>query len=241
MSGRPAETSFDELVARARCLVDRAEPGEVSGSSGRRVLLGIAGPPGAGKSTLAAALVAALDAERPGWARQVPMDGFHLADAELERLGRRDRKGAPDPFDVAGYAALLARLRETGPRTVYAPAFDRAVEQPIAGSIPVGPAVHLVVTEGNYLLESGEWAAVRPLLDEVWWVDAADAEREQRLTVRHEGTGHSPEAALAWARDVDGVNAVRIAPSRVLADLVVPGDLPLPGAEGSGRRSAARP
>ncbi|MFJ6723264.1 nucleoside/nucleotide kinase family protein, partial [Streptomyces sp. NPDC091259] len=136
------------LEARARALA----------AAGGRRILGIAGAPGAGKSTLAAELVRALG---PGLAVVVPMDGFHLAQAELERLGRADRKGAPDTFDAAGYVALLARLRERAAAAVYAPTFDRALEEPVAGSIRVGPHVPLVITEGNYLLHgAGAWAGV---------------------------------------------------------------------------------
>lgn len=130
---------FTELEQRARALA----------ASGTRRILGIAGPPGAGKSTLAARLAQELG---PELAVVVPMDGFHLARAELERLGRADRKGAPDTFDAAGYAALLTRLRTPGSAAVYAPAFDRSLEEPVAGSIPVGTGVGLVITEGNYLL-----------------------------------------------------------------------------------------
>ncbi|MFI7383341.1 nucleoside/nucleotide kinase family protein [Streptomyces sp. NPDC049813] len=202
----------DELAARARSL---ATPG------GPRRVLGVAGPPGAGKSTLARRLVAALD----GLAALVPMDGFHLADAELARLGRADRKGAPDTFDAYGYAALLARLR--APRhpgeTVYAPAFERELEQPVAGSLPVPPDVPLVVTEGNYLLLDEEpWStAVRPLLDAVWWVAVDDRLRVERLTARHVAFGKSPAAARAWVRRSDEANARRVASGRQRADLVV--------------------
>lgn len=145
---------FERLAARARALAE----------AGDRRILGLAGPPGAGKSTLAARLVDRLD----GLAVLVPMDGFHLARAELERLGRADRKGAPDTFDAAGYTTLLTRLRTPEPgTTVYAPAFDRSLEEPIAGSVPVAPSVPLVVTEGNYLLhDEAPWPTVLPLLDE---------------------------------------------------------------------------
>ncbi|CAM5506566.1 Nucleoside/nucleotide kinase family protein OS=Streptomyces tendae OX=1932 GN=GUR47_04810 PE=4 SV=1 [Streptomyces tendae] len=185
--------TFDDLLSRARRL-----PGE-----GRRAILGIAGSPGAGKSTLAEALVRELNGAGEPWVAHVPMDGFHLADAELDRLGRRDRKGAPDTFDAAGYAALLERLhREADGETVYAPGFERELEQPIAGAVPVPPTARLVVTEGNYLLlESGAWARVRPRLDEAWFLAGLDeAERVRRLVARHERFGKSASAAAACAR-----------------------------------------
>ncbi|WP_374985184.1 nucleoside/nucleotide kinase family protein [Streptomyces fradiae] len=200
---------LDALTARARRL---AVPGA-------RRLLGLAGPPGAGKSTLAARLVEGLD----GLAVLVPMDGFHLAGAELDRLGRAERKGAPDTFDAAGYRALLARLRAAEPGvTVYAPAFDRALEEPVAGSVPVPPDVPLVVTEGNYLLhDDPAWALVRPLLDEVWYVDTDDALRVGRLVDRHVRYGTDRAAAERWVRESDEANARLVAPGRARADLVV--------------------
>ncbi|MFE2547944.1 nucleoside/nucleotide kinase family protein [Streptomyces sp. NPDC059355] len=200
---------FTELEERARALAD----------SGVRRILGITGPPGAGKSTLAARLARALGPER---AVVVPMDGFHLAQAELERLGRADRKGAPDTFDAAGYAALLARLRTPAAAAVYAPAFDRSLEEPVAGSIPVGPAVRLVITEGNYLLyEAGEWAALRELLDEVWFLAPDDALRVRRLVDRHVRHGMAPAHAEEWVARSDEANARLIAAGRIRADLVV--------------------
>ncbi|MFG3248554.1 nucleoside/nucleotide kinase family protein [Streptomyces sp. NPDC048187] len=220
--------TFDDLLSRARRL-----PGE-----GRRAVLGIAGSPGAGKSTLAEALVRELNGAGEPWVAQVPMDGFHLADAELDRLGRRDRKGAPDTFDAAGYAALLERLhREADGETVYAPGFERELEQPIAGAVPVPPTARLVVTEGNYLLlESGAWARVRPRLDEVWFCALDEAERVRRLVARHERFGKSAAAAAAWALGPDQRNADLVAATRHRADLVVPADAltgPSPGAPGA--------
>ncbi|MEU8761774.1 nucleoside/nucleotide kinase family protein [Streptomyces sp. NPDC048659] len=202
----------EELARRAEAL---------AGAGGRR-LLGITGPPGAGKSTLAARLAAHLGDR----AVLVPMDGFHLAQAELERLGRAARKGAPDTFDAAGYAALLVRLRAAEPgTTVYAPTFDRALEEPVAGSVAVPPEVPLVITEGNYLLyDEGPWAAVPSLLDEVWYLDVDPRVRVPRLVARHVRFGKDEEAARRWVARSDEANARLVEAGRGRAHLVVAGD-----------------
>ena len=231
----PTARSFAELVDRAVRLAEDPprrtdHPGPGTAPGGGPAVLGIAGPPGAGKTTLALAVVAAVLARLgPDSARHVPMDGFHLADVELDRLGRRDRKGAPDTFDPAGYAALLARIRAGGPDTVYAPAFDRDIEQPVAGSIPVLPGTRLVVTEGLYLLGDGPWTAARGLLDEAWYVELAGSGRTERLVHRHEVFGKEHDAAVEWVARVDGTNATRVERRRSTADLLVPGDLSLDG------------
>ncbi|MFE7765651.1 nucleoside/nucleotide kinase family protein [Streptomyces sp. NPDC057438] len=205
--------TFDDLLRRAASL---ARPG-------RRTLLGIAGGPGAGKTTLAERLTRVLNGDGAPWAAHVPMDGFHLADAELDRLGRRDRKGAPDTFDAAGYAALLERLRRDGDDVVYAPGFERTLEQPVAGAIPVPPSARLVVTEGNYLLlEEGVWPRVRSRLDEVWFCDLDEGERVRRLVARHEEFGKGHDEAVAWVLGSDRRNAELVASTRSRADLVVP-------------------
>ncbi|MFD5543345.1 nucleoside/nucleotide kinase family protein [Streptomyces sp. NPDC127079] len=205
--------TFDDLLDRARSLAAR----------GPRALLGVAGSPGAGKTTLAEHLVRELNGTGEPWVAQVPMDGFHLADAELDRLGLRDRKGAPATFDAAGYAALLRRLREDTADVVYAPGFERVLEQPIAGAIPVPPTARLVVTEGNYLLlTDGAWTRVRQALDEVWFCEIDEAERVRRLVARHEEFGKGHEEAVAWVAGTDQLNADLVAATRDRADLVVP-------------------
>ncbi|MEJ8811517.1 nucleoside/nucleotide kinase family protein [Variovorax ureilyticus] len=203
-----------ELPASALARIDRLLAG------GQRRLLGLVGAPGSGKSTLAQALLAALS---PGRAQVVPMDGFHLANVELRRLGRADRKGAPDTFDSAGYVALLRRLREQREEeTVYAPEFRREIEEPIAGAIAVLPQTQLVITEGNYLLlREGPWAGAAPLLDEVWYVDVDDDLRRERLVRRHEQFGRSRDAALAWVAHTDEPNARRIAATQDRAQHVI--------------------
>ncbi|MEU4083459.1 nucleoside/nucleotide kinase family protein [Streptomyces aureus] len=207
-----AGPSFEDLVERAAAL---ARPG-------RRALLGIAGCPGAGKTTLAERLVERLGAGGAFGVAHVPMDGFHLADAELDRLGRRDRKGAPDTFDPAGYAALLRRLREDEEELVYAPGFERVLEQPLAGAVPVPRAARLVVTEGNYLLlPEDAWARARAQLDEVWFCELGEAERVRRLVARHEEFGKDHERAVAWVLGTDQRNADLVAATRDSADLVV--------------------
>jgi len=184
-----------------------------------RRLLGITGAPGVGKSTYALRIVA--ESEVP--AAYVPMDGFHLADGTLTSLGRLDRKGAPDTFDAWGYAALLRRLREETGHVVYAPGFERDLEQPIAGALAVPPEAELIVTEGNYLLlDEPGWRAVREQLDEVvHLVVDDDGERRRRLVARHVAFGKTPAAAEAWVARVDEANAALIEGAAHRADRVV--------------------
>lgn len=186
---------------------------------GGRRILGLVGAPGAGKSTLAEAVAA----RHPGRAVVVPMDGFHLANVELARLGRATRKGAPDTFDAAGFAALLGRLKAPVPgETVYAPVFRREIEEAVAGAIPVEAHVPLVITEGNYLLlDDPAWAGVRALLDEAWFVDVDPALRRGRLLDRHVRFGRSPAEAEAWVSATDDPNARVIEATRGRADYVV--------------------
>jgi pantothenate kinase len=183
-----------------------------------RRIIGIAGAPGVGKTTYARELVAGSAVP----AAYVPMDGFHLADVTLTALGRLDRKGAPDTFDAWGYAGLLRRLRDETAHDVYAPGFERDLEQPVATALTVPAGAGLVVTEGNYLLlDLPEWRAVREQLDEVVFLVADDEVRRRRLVARHVEFGKSPAEAAAWVARVDDVNAAVVAASIGLADRVV--------------------
>ena len=208
-----ATSSLSALVDRATSLLER--PG--------RTVLGITGAPGAGKSTLTSLLLGRLRADLGDDAvGHLPMDGFHLADVQLDRLGRRDRKGAPDTFDVDGYVAALERLHAQPDRTIFAPGFERDLEQPIAAATVIPPSARLVVTEGNYLLlPDGGWEHVRPLLAEVWFVDVDDDLRRARLVQRHEEFGKSPDEARAWVERSDEANASLVAATRDAADVVV--------------------
>ena len=189
-------------------------------------MIGITGAPGAGKSTYAREYVARLGAR----AASVPRDGFHLADVTLDRLGLRNRPGAPETFDAWGYAALLRRLREPTDHPVYAPGFERDLEQPIAAAITVPPEADVVVTEGNYLLlDRPEWRAVRTELDEVWFVEVDDIVRRARLVARHVAFGKSQADAERWVAEVDDPNAALVAATRDRADRLVAGFSPREG------------
>ncbi|MGO4604126.1 nucleoside/nucleotide kinase family protein [Terrabacter sp. 2YAF2] len=189
----------------------------------RRVVLGIAGAPGAGKSTLADALVGAVAARKgAGWVAHVPMDGFHLADVQLDRLGSRSRKGAPDTFDADGYAHLLRRIVDEPDSWVYAPGFDRTLEQPLAAAVVVPPSARLVVTEGNYLLlPEARWERAREQLAEVWFVSGDDDVRRSRLVERHVTFGKEQALAAAWVDQSDEANAVLVAAAADRADRIV--------------------
>ncbi|MGW7007613.1 nucleoside/nucleotide kinase family protein [Streptomyces sp. NPDC054933] len=191
--------------------------------AGRRVLLGLAGAPAAGKSTLARRLVQGVGQQLGvGSVGYVPMDGFHLSTVQLDRLGLRGRKGAPDTFDVHGYVQLLRRLRDEPQHPVYVPDFDRRLEEPIAAGLVVPPPARLVITEGNYLADDGEgWREVRGLLDVLWYVDTPRHVREERLLRRHLRGGRTEDQARAFIADSERPNAERVERARANCTRVV--------------------
>ena len=204
-----ARADTDVLLGRARSLAAR----------GGRRLLGITGAPGAGKSTLADQVVRSLGDD----AVLVPMDGFHLAQARLEALGRTARKGAIDTFDGGGFVHLLRRLHAADEEVVHAPTFRREIEEPIAGAIAVSREVPLVVVEGNYLLvDEPPWDEVASLLDETWYVDPGPLRREWLVT-RHMAFGRDRAEAEERSDGSDHVNALLVEGTRPRADVVVTG------------------
>jgi pantothenate kinase len=181
-----------------------------------RFLTALAGPPGAGKSTLAAELVAALGQG----AKAVPMDGFHYDDAVLIARGARARKGAPDTFDVAGFRHLLTRLRTED--EVAIPLFDRDLEISRAGADIVGPDDRILIVEGNYLLlNEAPWPDLAPLFDLTIWIDVPEAELDRRLLARWAHYGKTPDQARAWIDGNDMPNIRRVVAGSRPADLVI--------------------
>ncbi|WP_354640555.1 nucleoside/nucleotide kinase family protein [Kitasatospora camelliae] len=214
----------DTLVTRAL--------GLLSGRRGNgRTVLGLAGPPAAGKSTLARFLVDEVNRrEAPDTAALLPLDGFHLSNAQLDRLGLRSRKGAPETFDALGYVALLQRVTAERFRDVYAPDFDRTLDEPVAARHVVRPHTRLVVTEGNYLAAAGSpWQEARALMRELWYVDAEDAVRDARLLDRHVGGGQDHQQARLRINGNDHPNGEHVKAGRDACTWVVRvGDLPQP-------------
>lgn len=181
-----------------------------------RFLTALAGPPGAGKSTLAAELVAALGQG----SKAVPMDGFHFDDAVLIARGARARKGAPDTFDVAGFRHLLTRLRTED--EVAIPLFDRDLEISRAGADIVGPDDRILIVEGNYLLlNEAPWPDLAPLFDLTIWIDVPEAELDRRLLARWAHYGKTSDQARAWIDGNDMPNIRRVVAGSRPADLVI--------------------
>lgn len=200
----------------AQRLLDRSERAS-------RIIVGLCGAPGAGKSTLAERLVAELNQHVPGTAVVVGMDGFHLAASVIAADDRASRRGAPDTFDPDGFAALLRRLRAMTDEVVYAPEYRREIEDPVAGALPVPRSCRIVITEGNYLLHPDpSWRRVRAELDEVWFLAApTDELRVSRLIERHERFGKPPAQARTHVLGTDERNAVLVSGHRDQADLLL--------------------
>ena len=189
----------------------------------RRCLMGLTGPPGSGKSTLAAYVAGSLCPSPP----VVPMDGFHLAQAVIDQQGLGDRKGSPETFDPWGFVNLVERLaRPADDEVVYAPKFDRSIEESLAGAIPVKPADGLVIVEGNYLLlDESPWTQMRPVLDLCVYLEVEDAIRIRRLVDRHVRYGRPRHEAGRFVRSSDEKNARLIKATRNHADFIVRMDL----------------
>jgi pantothenate kinase len=188
-----------------------------------RFFLGVTGPPGAGKSTVAASTAAAANEARgPGFAIVAPMDGFHLSNEQLDGLGLLAVKGAPETFDVDGFVRLLEQARRDRSFTVLWPGFDRSIEQTVPGAIRIVPATGLVIVEGNYLLlDRPRWRDVRALLDEVWYVNAPRSVLRQRLLERALEGGRTEAEALHHVESSDLPNADLVAASKAAADRVI--------------------
>ena len=201
-----------EIPTLVSNLVDQLTQRLTADDAPERLVVGLVGAPGSGKSTIAEQLKTDLKAAGV-FAGLVAMDGFHLSNAVLDELGRGNRKGAPDTFDVEGYLTTLDRVRADGAPQVFAPAYRRDLHESVAaGSIVSGTGV--VVTEGNYLaLETRGWGAARERIDLLIHIDVPEEVLVLRLINRHEDFGKNPLAAGHWVRTVDLPNARLIATS----------------------------
>ena len=202
--------TFGEAVLRCENLLE---------ISTKRVIIGIFGKPGAGKSTLSQYLTENLPTNSVSL---LPMDGYHLSNSQLESLGRTDRKGAPDTFDSFGFAALLERISTSTDEDIYFPIFHREIEESIAGEGVITSSTRLIITEGNYLLHNeGGWERVAPHLTQSWYVQVNDEVRLERLIARHHLFGKDEAAAFEWAHGSDERNAQLVERSSDRADFFV--------------------
>lgn len=199
-------------------LVERAEA--LAGDD--RVVIGLAGGPGVGKSTLATQLVAALNAKTPGVAAYVPMDGFHMRHAKLVALGTDKDKGMPHTFEGEAFAQFLATLKATK-TDVKGPGYSRAIEDVVEDQFTVPASAKVLVTEGNYLLvASSPWWQVRPLLDYAAFIEVPRETVRMRLLKRHAEHGLFTEARnREHVERVDLANYDLVGRSRRRADVVL--------------------
>ncbi|MDH6137776.1 pantothenate kinase [Kitasatospora sp. MAA4] len=219
MTAHPDDLAEQQPAALAAELLETLRTARPGG----RMMLGLTGPPGAGKSSLARYLVREVErAAGAGTAAYVPMDGFHLSNAQLDRLGLRARKGSPPSFDVLGYAALLARLAADRFHDVYVPDFDRELDEPVAARHVVPPSTRLIVTEGNYLAaDAPGWSQARAQLRELWYLETDDALRADRLVRRQLAGGRDSLGAQAWVESNDQPNGEYVKLSRSRCTRVV--------------------
>jgi pantothenate kinase len=190
---------------------------------GKRFVLGIVGCPGAGKSTLAQALVESINRQsKAELAVVVPMDGYHLSNETLTERGLLALKGIPDTFDAEGFVQLLAKLSLNEQTNVYAPKFERSIESSIVDAIVIKPEHKLCVVEGNYLLLlTPPWSEARQYFDSVWFVDVELSVLKARLQQRHESAGRTPTDAEKKVLSTDLPNAKIVESTKNLADKIV--------------------
>lgn len=190
--------------------------------SDARLFVAIAGPPGAGKSTVAEALVNQINATEPGTAVLLPMDGYHFDDRVLRSLGRLDRKGAPDTFDVDGLRHMMLRLREKTSAAIAVPVFDRDLEIARAGARLIGPEARMIVVEGNYLLLDQEpWRSLVPLFDVTVFLDVPIDVLRERLERRWRKFQISPEEIRRKVEENDLPNGEMVMRESLSPDVII--------------------
>ncbi|WP_404402981.1 nucleoside triphosphate hydrolase [Pelagibacterium halotolerans] len=206
--------SKDQLTSLVEMLLARP--------AGPRTLVALAGPPGAGKSTLVETLRDALNAQRPGTAQIVPMDGFHLDDAVLKQKGLLPRKGAPGTFDLAGLAHLLERLKADIEDEIFIPVFDRRIELSRAAGASVPRTCRIVLVEGNYLLlDHPGWRDLRSLFDVTVMIKTDELTLQHRLVRRWQGLGLSTDVISAKVEGNDMPNVRLVLNESVKADIEI--------------------
>lgn len=173
-------------------------------SSVPRIIIGITGVPGAGKSTLAQKIVNHFNAIQPQTAAYLPMDGFHKSNAQLQQQGQFNRKGAIDTFNVDGYLEILENIKHN--QMVKAPEYCRKIHDIVPESILIDKQ-QLIITEGIFLLANeGNWSKVRSYLDYCIFLEEDDEILHDRLIQRQMNKGITREAAQQHFNKVDGPN-----------------------------------
>ncbi|MEM9223490.1 MAG: nucleoside/nucleotide kinase family protein [Pseudomonadota bacterium] len=193
-----------EFGRRLRDLAAAMAPGE-------RQIVALAGPPGSGKSTLAERLASEVHGslgEDKIPIDVLPMDGFHYDDELLKQLGRHERKGAPDTFDVGGLEAMIARVAANEEDAIVVPRFDRDLEIARAGARFISRYVQIVIVEGNYLLlDDPPWSSLGPHFDISAMIEVGEDELAERLTARWDDYDLPPEEVRRKVEENDLPNA----------------------------------